>query len=107
MNCDLCEGDPKCRTACPVCICGDDPKCLAFSNLGPGKDPKKGDKTLFHLTRILHMLDLCTGCGQCDLACPKGVQVSRLITWFAYKRQDMENWIPGYSKGNFPLLDTQ
>ncbi|MFX0091678.1 MAG: Coenzyme F420 hydrogenase/dehydrogenase, beta subunit C-terminal domain [Candidatus Hodarchaeota archaeon] len=103
-DCDACG---KCRDACPVCLCEPEgAKCRAYGNLD-AENPDERDKILFHLTRIYHMMDLCTLCGQCDLVCEKNIDVSGLIARFALKRQDKEKWLPGITKGELPLLRTK
>lgn len=98
-----CDGCGKCRDVCPACIC-EEAKCIEFSGIdGEGG----GDILLFHLIRILHMADLCIACGQCDLACPKGIPVSRIIRLVALKKQSEEDFIPGITLEKQPLLRTK
>ncbi|MFQ6124565.1 MAG: Coenzyme F420 hydrogenase/dehydrogenase, beta subunit C-terminal domain [Candidatus Heimdallarchaeota archaeon] len=98
-----CDGCGKCRDVCPACIC-EEAKCLEFS----GIDGKGGGNILlFHFIRILHMIDLCIACGQCDLACPYGIPVSRVIRFVVFKKQELEQFIPGVSLQKQPLLRTQ
>jgi len=98
-----CDGCGKCRDVCPACIC-EEAKCIEFS----GIDGKGGGNILlFNLIRILHMIDLCIACGQCDLACPYGIPVSRIIRLAALKKQELEQFIPGVSMEKQPLLRTK
>jgi len=64
-----------CRNACPLCVCRD--HCVASS-----RDPHwltqadgVSDKLLFQVTHALHLAGRCTGCGECQRACPAGIPV--------------------------------
>jgi ferredoxin len=64
-----------CRNACPLCICRD--HCVATS-----RDPhwltqadSLRDKLFFQLIHALHLAGRCTGCGECQRACPVGIPV--------------------------------
>lgn len=72
-RCMKCYG---CREACPLCYCDD--CCLEAE--GPEWVP--GGYTpaapFFHLTRMVHMADACTNCGQCSEVCPCEIPVSKV-----------------------------
>lgn len=72
-RCMKCYG---CREACPLCFCED--CCLEAE--GPEWVPGGyiPGAPLFHLTRMVHMVDACINCGQCSEVCPCEIPVSQL-----------------------------
>jgi formate dehydrogenase (coenzyme F420) beta subunit len=65
-----------CRNACPLCVCQD--KCIAES-----REPRwlpqymhMSEKYLFHFIHALHLAGRCTGCGECERACPMEIPVT-------------------------------
>lgn len=89
-KCIKCFG---CRENCPICFCED---CTLESNasewIKPGEIPTPLN---FHLERMIHMVDSCTNCGQCEDACPVDIPLANI--WHevnVYVRQ-----ILGYNAG--------
>jgi len=65
-----------CRNACPACYCT---TCFIDAS-GPkwlGKTDHLSDVQVFHITRLMHMVGRCTGCGACLRACPMGVNLHK------------------------------
>ncbi|KZX13904.1 Coenzyme F420 hydrogenase/dehydrogenase, beta subunit C-terminal domain [Methanobrevibacter oralis] len=89
-SCMKCYG---CREACPLCFCED--CCLEAE--GPEWVP--GGYTpaapFFHLTRMVHMVDACTNCGQCSEVCPCEIPVAKV--WNTVNNKVKE--IYGYQSG--------
>lgn len=89
-KCMKCYG---CREACPLCFCED--CCLEAE--GPEWVP--GGYTpaapFFHLTRMVHMVDSCTNCGQCSEVCPCEIPVAKV--WNAVNNKIKETY--GYVSG--------
>ena len=83
-----------CREACPLCFCED--CCLEAE--GPEWVP--GGYTpaapFFHLTRMVHMVDACTNCGQCSDVCPCEIPVSKVWSTVNNKVRDVYGYIPGF-----------
>jgi len=87
-----------CRSACPMCVCRD--HCVSDS-----RDPQwltqeddVTQKLFFQLIHAQHLAGRCTGCGECQRACPMGIPV------FALKQQfgRMIGKIFGYAAGVDP-----
>lgn len=64
-----------CRNACPMCVCRD--HCVAQS-----REPhwvtqadSVRDKLMFQVIHAVHLAGRCTGCGECQRACPVGIPV--------------------------------
>lgn len=74
-QCIKCYG---CRDACPICYC-DEGKCYLEAKkraVPPGFIPPG---SLFSWTRVMHVVDSCVNCGQCQDVCPSELPLSKLI----------------------------
>ncbi|MBO4300768.1 MAG: hydrogenase iron-sulfur subunit [Desulfovibrio sp.] len=67
-----------CRNACPLCVCRD--YCVSDS-----RDPHwmtqedtPREKLFFQAIHALHLAGRCTGCGECQRACPVGIPILAL-----------------------------
>ena len=67
-----------CRNACPMCVCRDycvsesrDPHWLT-------QDDTATEKLFFQTIHALHLAGRCTGCGECQRACPVGIPILAL-----------------------------
>ena len=89
-RCMKCYG---CREACPLCFCED--CCLEAE--GPEWVPGGyiPGAPLFHLTRMVHMVDACINCGQCSEVCPCEIPVAHL--WDAVNKKVKQ--VYGYESG--------
>lgn len=65
-----------CRMACPVCVC---PSCSLddIATLPTGRVPNTSPLA-YHLSRAMHVADVCVQCGACQDACPQGIPLLRL-----------------------------
>lgn len=100
-RCMKCYG---CREACPLCFCKD--CCLEAE--GPEWVP--GGRTpaapFFHLTRMVHMADACTNCGQCSEVCPSEIPVAKVWSTVNNKIRETYGYIPGMiSEDSLPFTD--
>lgn len=95
-NCIQCGA---CKAVCPVCTCGEDSKCTAYSS--PADSYKI---SLFHMVRFLHLSDSCIGCGQCEDVCPAEIQLTRLYQRFAVPVQTEHRYLPGMSDRTPPFF---
>lgn len=93
-KCMKCYG---CREACPLCYCED--CCLEAE--GPEWVP--GGYTpaapFFHLTRMVHMVDACTNCGQCTEVCPCEIPVSKVWATVNNKVKELYGYMSGFNTG--------
>lgn len=97
----------NCMTACPICYC----KTCLFKSPIFEHEPiqylnwaqRKGacrlpaDTTLFHLTRLNHMVLSCVGCGVCTDACPADLPVARVFRAVGQDLQAVFEYVPGRS----------
>ncbi|WP_458456688.1 Coenzyme F420 hydrogenase/dehydrogenase, beta subunit C-terminal domain [Methanobrevibacter sp.] len=100
-KCIKCYG---CREACPLCYCED--CCLEAE--GPEWVPGGQIPTapFFHLTRMVHMADACTNCGQCSEVCPSEIPVAKIWSTVNNKVRDIYGYVPGRSD-DVPLPFTE
>lgn len=66
-----------CREVCPMCICV---QCVADANRPQWVDcsPTLRGNVAWHITRALHQAGRCSGCLECERACPEGIPVGLL-----------------------------
>lgn len=100
-KCMKCYG---CREACPLCFCED--CCLEAD--GPEWVP--GGFTpaapFFHLTRMVHMVDSCTNCGQCSEVCPCEIPVAKVWSTVNNKIKETYGYMAGFDTGSpIPFTD--
>lgn len=100
-KCMKCYG---CREACPLCFCED--CCLEAE--GPEWVP--GGYTpaapFFHLTRMVHMVDACTNCGQCSEVCPCEIPVAKVWNTVNNKVKEVYGYVSGF-KTDDPIPFTE
>jgi len=97
----------NCMINCPICYCKE---CIfrtaTFdheSELYYRWAERKGavrllpDTTLFHLTRLNHMVTSCVGCGVCTDACPSDIPVATIFRTVGQKTQAIFDYTPGLS----------
>ena len=97
-----------CRSACPMCVCRDwcvsgsrDPAWLTQEDTVP-------QKLLFQLIHAQHLAGRCTGCGECQRACPMGIPVFALKQQFGRVIQQTFNYRAGLDiMATPPLLTYQ
>lgn len=66
-----------CRQACPLCFCD---RCVAEKSEPQWieNSPHARGNLAWHITRALHQAGRCTGCNECERACPVGIPLSLL-----------------------------
>lgn len=98
-RCIKCYG---CREACPLCFCKE---CSIESQsnewVGKGEIPPS---PMFHFVRMLHMVDSCTNCGQCEEVCPAEIPLARIFHEINVQLQKQFDYHPGYDMEQKPPL---
>jgi ferredoxin len=64
-----------CRQVCPFCYCE---RCIVDENQPQWIDRSAStwNNLAWNLVRAYHLTGRCTGCGECDRACPVGIPLS-------------------------------
>jgi len=98
-RCLKCYG---CREACPICYCDD---CCLEANNGPDwlSDGEVPPSPMFHLERMLHMVESCTNCGQCEEVCPGEIPLAKIWHEVNAKIKDQFGYIKGVEEGKPPI----
>lgn len=99
-QCVKCYG---CRDACPICYCKD---CILEADRGavtPGEIPPN---VMFPMIRIVHVMDSCVNCGQCQDVCPAGIPLARLIFMLNKELFGVFKYQPGVDREARPPLRT-
>jgi formate dehydrogenase subunit beta len=97
----------NCQINCPICYC---PECIfrtptfdhdaqTYYNWATRKGSVRmlADTTLFHLTRLNHMVTSCIGCGMCTQVCPADIPVGTIFRAVGEKVQAIFDYHPGRS----------
>jgi len=98
-RCLKCYG---CREACPICYCDD---CCLEANNGPDwlSDGEVPPSPMFHLERMLHMVESCTNCGQCEEVCPGEIPLAKIWHEVNAKIKDQFGYTKGVEEGKPPI----
>ncbi len=94
-----------CRNACPLCVCRD--HCIAASRSPQWVTQSDGvrDKMFFQIIHASHLSGRCTGCGECQRACPVGIPVLLLKRSLSRRVEDLFAYRAGIdTEGTPPLL---
>ena len=93
-----------CRNACPLCVCRD--QCVAQS-----RDPhwlsqqdSLRDKFMFQLIHAMHLAGRCTGCGECQRACPVDIPILALKRKLNQSVRDLFDYEAGINPEARPPL---
>ena len=97
----------NCMTVCPICYCKQclfkshvyDHEPIRYANWARRKGACRmpADTTLFHLTRLNHMVLSCIGCGMCTSDCPADLPVARVFRATGARVQEAFDYKPGRS----------
>lgn len=99
-QCIKCYG---CRDTCPICYC-DEGKCFLEAKrkeISTGIIPPGA---LFSWTRVMHVVDSCVNCGQCQDVCPSEIPLNRLIHMVHIEIGMIFNYKPGMDIESRPPL---
>ncbi len=95
-----------CRNACPLCVCRD--HCVAGSR-DPhwlGQTDTVADKMFFQVIHATHLAGRCTGCGECQRACPVGLPVGLFKRAFGRGVGELFGFAAGLDPEAVPPLQT-
>jgi len=97
----------NCMTVCPICYCKTclfksptfDHEPMQYMNWARRKGAYRlpADTTLFHLTRLNHMVLSCVGCGMCTSDCPAELPVGQVFRAIGQQVQEAFDYVPGHS----------
>ena len=95
----------NCMTVCPICYCKTclfksqvfDHEPMQYMNWARRKGAYRmpADTTLFHLTRLNHMVLSCIGCGLCTSDCPAELPVADVFRAIGQDTQQVFGYEPG------------
>ena len=94
-----------CRNACPLCVCRE--HCVATSRDPHWLTQADGarDKMFFQVIHATHLAGRCTGCGECQRACPVGIPVLLLKRSLSRQVENLFAYRAGVDvEGTPPLL---
>lgn len=93
-----------CRNACPLCVCRD--HCVATSREPHWVSQADGvrDKLFFQVIHASHLAGRCTGCGECERACPMGIPVLLFKRALSRRVERLFAYRAGVDEGTPPLL---
>ncbi len=97
-RCIKCYG---CRESCPICYCeectleADGPEWLAKGTIPPSP--------MFHMERLIHMVDSCTNCGQCEEVCPAEIPLAKIWHEINSKMKEVYGYERGVKEGMPPF----
>ena len=102
---DRCLRCYACRNACHMCVCRD--YCVSDS-----RDPhwmtqedSAKEKLFFQTIHAMHLAGRCTGCGECQRACPVGIPILALRQQIARAvAQLFDGYKPGLNPDDVPPL---
>lgn len=88
-----------CRNACPLCVCKD--YCIAESREPHfiTQEDSTREKIFFQYIHAMHLAGRCTGCGECQRACPVGIPILALRQQIARAVAEL---FDGYQSGMDP-----
>ena len=94
-----------CREVCPHCSCN---ICITDRTSPGWLDQASNNKGVFawHMTRAMHLVGRCTGCGECTRACPMDIQVDLFNQRMKNVIQNSFGYKSGYSETEKPPLIT-
>ena len=85
-----------CRQVCPFCYCE---QCIADENQPQWIERSSTvvNNRMWNTIRAFHMVGRCTGCGECDRACPVGIPLNLLNLKMAREVKGAFGYVAGES----------
>lgn len=92
---DKCIMCYACRNACPVCVCQD--VCIMQGRVPHWSSERVDDreKLFYQMTRALHVAGRCTGCGECERACPMDIPLNLINQKMVEIMAELFDYEPG------------
>ncbi len=84
-----------CREACPLCVCRDVCTIQAHEPGWAGAAVDSPQSWMAQLIRVNHLAGRCTGCEECERACPVGIPLMLLLE----EQNDVVEELFGYRAG--------
>lgn len=94
-----------CRSACPMCVCRN--HCVSESREPHwvSQADSTRDKMFFQIIHATHLAGRCTGCGECERACPMGIPLLLLKRSLSRQVEQLFSYRAGVdTEGTPPLL---
>ncbi|UCH88413.1 MAG: 4Fe-4S binding protein [Thermoplasmata archaeon] len=92
-----------CRDNCPTCVCD---QCILEDDMWVKKGVIPPEFPSFHLIRMYHMTQKCTGCGECEAACPVEIPLLTIQYQIINDMIDLFEFEAGESREQLPPLNT-
>lgn len=95
-----------CRNACPMCVCKD--FCIATSRdpLWLSQDNSPAENFMFQMIHVSHLAGRCTGCGECERACPVDIPLMFLRRYMNNQVKEVFGHEAGVASEQTPPLLT-
>jgi ferredoxin len=92
-----------CRQSCPLCYCN---VCIADKNRPIVIEPSSSLKGNFawQIVRAFHLAGRCSGCGECERACPAGIELSLLNQTLAKSAEEHFDFRAGFDQNAGQLI---
>ncbi|MBC8249695.1 MAG: Coenzyme F420 hydrogenase/dehydrogenase, beta subunit C-terminal domain [Anaerolineales bacterium] len=95
-QCIKCFG---CRDACPICYCK---ACWLEAERGYVQGGEIPPNAMWPMVRIVHVMDSCVNCGQCQDVCSMNLPLTRLIFMLNRQIAEIFKYEPGMDPSTRP-----
>ncbi len=100
---DRCIRCYACRNVCPICYCEE---CIA-EQLNPQwlrRSVNLSENAVWHIIRAFHLAGRCTGCGECERACPMDIPLMLLNKKVEKDVKELFEYTAGKEVDSKPVL---